>query len=189
MNVDDLSERAGCPEHQLHHLHGSVFDVKCTKCSFQASGAPAEHVLLMKLLCSTREKENLQNRDTKRHPLFISGEDIPRCPTSDCDGLIRLAIVWFTESIPQPLLASIHQWICPSDQSMTIDTMLVIGTSALVYPATAYIEAARRKGARVVVVHIEKEDPSLLGLEEQDWYFQGDAVVLMPEMLRPVIGS
>jgi NAD-dependent SIR2 family protein deacetylase len=32
--------------------------------------------------------------------------------------------------------------------------MLVVGTSALVYPATAYIQAARRKGARVAVVDI-----------------------------------
>jgi NAD-dependent deacetylase sirtuin 5 len=67
--------------------------------------------------------------------------------------------------------------------------MLVIGTSALVYPATSYIEAARRQGARVVVVDIEKEDPSLLALEEQDWYFQGDAALLVPEMLRPITGS
>jgi NAD-dependent SIR2 family protein deacetylase len=67
--------------------------------------------------------------------------------------------------------------------------MLVIGTSALVYSTTAYLEAARRKGARVAVVDIEKEDPSLLGLEEQDWYFQGDAGKLVPEMLKPVIGG
>jgi NAD-dependent deacetylase sirtuin 5 len=44
--------------------------------------------------------------------------------------------------------------------------MLVVGTSAPVYPATAYIVAARREGARVAVVDVEKEDPSLLGLEK-----------------------
>ena len=65
--------------------------------------------------------------------------------------------------------------------------MLVIGTSALVYPATAYVEAARQKGARVAVVDIEKEDPSLLGLEEQDWYFQSDAAIMVPDMLEPVL--
>ena len=45
-----------------------------------------------------------------------------------------------------------------------IDAMLVIGTSPEVYPATAYIEAARRKGTRVAVVNVEKEDVGLLGL-------------------------
>lgn len=49
--------------------------------------------------------------------------------------------------------------------------MLVKGTSAEVYPETAYIEAARQKGARIAVVNVEKEDPALLGLGKQDWYF------------------
>jgi len=44
--------------------------------------------------------------------------------------------------------------------------MLVIGTSAEVYLGTAYIEAARQKGARIAVVNVEKEDLALLGLGE-----------------------
>jgi hypothetical protein len=32
MNIDDLSERAGHFAKQLPHLHGSIFDVKCSKC-------------------------------------------------------------------------------------------------------------------------------------------------------------
>jgi NAD-dependent deacetylase sirtuin 5 len=75
----------------------------------------------------------------------------------------------------------------PKDQATNIDTMLVIGTSALVHPATAYIEAARRKGARVAVVDIARGDPSLLGLEEQDWYFRSDAAELVPKMLARVV--
>jgi NAD-dependent deacetylase sirtuin 5 len=87
-------------------------------------------------------------------------------------------------------MKTIHDWINDShDHETSIDTMLVIGTSALVYPATAYIEAARRKGARVVVVDIVKEDPSLLGLEEQDWYFESDAAELVPKLLGSVKGS
>lgn len=176
MNIDDLSERAGHPEQQLHHLHGSIFDVKCSKCTFQVSGAEAETAI-----------EKLLQHDISTP---LRREDIPSCSVPDCDGILRPGIVWFTESIPRPLLTTISTWINdPVDPSKTIDTMLVIGTSALVYPATAYIEGARRKGARVAVVDIEKEDPSLLGLEEQDWYFQGDAAVLVPEMLKSVIDN
>jgi NAD-dependent deacetylase sirtuin 5 len=176
MNVDDLSERAEHPVHQLHHLHGSVFDVKCSICGMLLSGDEAEHAIMPLL----------------RHGFSspLEQDDIPRCPKADCGGLLRSGIVWFTESIPQPLMKTIHDWINDSrDHETSIDTMLVIGTSALVYPATAYIEAARRKGARVVVVDIVKEDPSLLGLEEQDWYFEGDAAELVPTLLGPVIGS
>lgn len=67
-------------------------------------------------------------------------------------------------------MKAVYKWISgPVEQISTIDTMLVVGTSALVFPATAYMEVARRKGARVAVVDIAQEDPSLLGLEEQDW--------------------
>jgi NAD-dependent deacetylase sirtuin 5 len=101
-----------------------------------------------------------------------------------------IMICRFTESLPSEVVERLFTWITdPPGSSKTIDMMLVIGTSALVYPATSYIEAARRQGARVVVVDIEKEDPSLLALEEQDWYFQGDAALLVPEMLRPITGS
>lgn len=175
MNVDDLSERAGHSQGGLHHLHGSAFDIKCTKCAFQTSDTEAEDAIAPLLQCEPAVQ--------------LRREDIPSCPDVKCDGLLRPGIVWFTESIPQHLLTSISDWINdPFDQSKSIDTMLVIGTSALVYPATAYIEGARRKGARVAVVDIEKEDPSLLGLEEQDWYFQGDSAELVPQLLRPIVG-
>jgi len=158
MNVDDLNERAGHPADRLYHLHGSAFDVACMRCTFRVSGQDAEDAI-----------QNLLQRDSS---LSLQREDIPHCPEPGCDGLFRPGIVWFTESIPQPLMKSIYNFINgPIDESKTIDIMLVVGTSALVYPATAYIEAARRKGARVAVVDTEKEDPSLLGLEEQDWYF------------------
>jgi NAD-dependent deacetylase sirtuin 5 len=176
MNVDDLSERAEHPAHLLHHLHGSTLDVKCSTCELFLSGEEAEHAIISLL------------RHDSSTPL--THDHIPRCLVASCGGLLRPGIVWFTESIPQPLMKSIHDWINdPRDPIATIDTMLVIGTSALVYPATAYIEAARRKGARVAAVDIAQEDPSLLGLEEQDWYFQGDAAEMVPKMLEPVIGK
>ncbi|PVI04212.1 SIR2 family histone deacetylase [Periconia macrospinosa] len=177
MNVDNLSERAGHPEEALWHLHGLLGNLKCSSCDLLLSPADSAATL-----------EPLLQRDSANS---LTLDDVPRCRREECkDGLLRPAVVWFTESLPQPLLASIATWIGDvNDTSKNIDAMLVIGTSALVYPATAYIEAARRKGARVAVVDIEKEDPSLLGLAEQDWYLQGDAAVLVPEMLKPIIGS
>jgi NAD-dependent deacetylase sirtuin 5 len=174
MNVDELSEKAGHPVERLWHLHGKLLDLKCTRCDLHLSDDKATSAI-----------NTLLQHDSS---VPLQREDIPNCPRPDCVGLLRPGVVWFTESLPQPLLASISTWINgPVDQRTTIDTMLVIGTSALVYPATAYIEGARKKGARVAVVDIAKEDPSLLGLEEQDWYFEGDAAQLIPSMLEPVI--
>jgi NAD-dependent deacetylase sirtuin 5 len=175
MNIDDLSERAGHSTDRLHHLHGSVYDVKCTVCELRLTGEEADNTIRQLL------QHNLSVR--------LTFDDIPRCHVPGCVGLLRPGVVWFSESISRPLMKSVYDWISnPKSHITTIDTMLVIGTSALVYPATAYIEAARRKGARVAVVDIEKEDPSILGLEEQDWYFQGDAAELVPKMLEPVVG-
>lgn len=170
MNVDKLNERAGHPADRLRHLHGSIFHVKCTNCDVILKGVEAEHAIRSLL---EREDATPLNSDL-----------IPRCATPGCNGFLRPGMVWFTESIPQAMMKSIYARI--NDQ-VAIDTMLVIGTSALVYPATAYIEAARRKGARVAVVNVEQEDPSLLGLEEQDWYFQGDAAEIMQKILKPIL--
>ncbi|KAF2732729.1 DHS-like NAD/FAD-binding domain-containing protein [Polyplosphaeria fusca] len=170
MNIDGLSERARHAASQIHFLHGSLFDVKCNKCDLLLRDAEAD-TALQPLLVQPPES-----------PLQQS--NIPHCPKCHV-GLLRPGVVWFTEPIPSGMLRSIHAWI---EADPVIDTMLVVGTSAEVYPATAYIEGARKRGARVAAVNIEQEDPALLGLEEQDWYFQGDAAELVPQLLEPVIG-
>lgn len=68
-----------------------------------------------------------------------------------------------------------------------IDLMLVIGTSAMVYPAAGYVDRARKKGARVAVVNVDRT--SGVGLMEGDWFFEGDAGLVVPEILRGVIGE
>ncbi|KAF2651183.1 SIR2 family histone deacetylase [Lophiostoma macrostomum CBS 122681] len=168
MNIDGLSRRAGHPEQQIHDIHGSLFTLRCTKCDLEIRPPDYEQYI-----------HNLSQQSS------ITTSKLPRCHSCS-EGLIRPGVVWFTESLPQTSLKSIYDWV---EAEPTIDTMLVIGTSTEVYPATAYIEAARKKGARVAVVNIEQEDPSLLGLEEQDWYIQGDAADLVPTMLKPVIGD
>jgi len=69
-----------------------------------------------------------------------------------------------------------------------IDLLIVIGTSAQVYPAAGYIASARARGARVAVVNTERPDQEASRLEDGDWFFQGDAAVIVPKMLEPVTG-
>jgi NAD-dependent SIR2 family protein deacetylase len=65
--------------------------------------------------------------------------------------------------------------------------MLVIGTSSKVYPAAGYTEIARRNGARVAVINMDAEDA--IGLRHGDWFFQGDAGEIVPEILKSVVGE
>lgn len=70
-----------------------------------------------------------------------------------------------------------------------VDLMLVIGTSSRVWPAAGYVDEARDKGARVAVINMDPDDLPGSGLDYGDWFFQGDAGVIVPEILKSVIGE
>lgn len=70
-----------------------------------------------------------------------------------------------------------------------IDLMLVIGTSSRVWPAAGYAEQARAKGARVAVVNMDPNDMGKGTFTSKDWFFQGDAGVIVPEILKSVTGE
>ena len=113
----------------------------------------------------------------------ISPEELPHCPKCQT-GLLRPGVVWFGESLPEDVIESIDDWI---GSARKIDLMLVIGTSSKVYPAAGYTEIARRKGARVAVINMDEDDA--FGLRSGDWFFQGDAGEIVPELLRSFIGE
>jgi NAD-dependent deacetylase len=76
----------------------------------------------------------------------ISLDDIPpRC--SKCKGVYKPDCVFFGEAIPVDALTRAHQ------ESRTCDLMLVLGTSAVVYPAASMPEIAKSAGARVVEIN------------------------------------
>ena len=114
-------------------------------------------------------------------------EDLPRCPKCR-GGLLRPGVVWFGETLPEKTILTVDKWI---DKAEKIDLMLVIGTSASVYPAAGYVDKARAKGARVAVVNTERADTpgGQNGLMAGDWFFQGDAGSVVPEILECVIGG
>lgn len=91
-------------------------------------------------------------------------------------------MVWFGEMLPQRTVAAIDDFVAAGDR---VDLLLVIGTSSTVYPAAGYVGRARARGARVAVVNVERTD----ALQDGDWFFQGDAGVVVPELLRPVVGE
>lgn len=113
--------------------------------------------------------------------------DLPHCPKCK-DGLLRPGVVWFGEPLPEKTISAIEDFII---ESKKIDLILVIGTSAKVYPAAEYVDRARAKGARVAVVNMDRGDtPGRMGgLMQGDWFFEGDAGVIVPEILKSVVGD
>ena len=70
--------------------------------------------------------------------------------------------------------------------------ILVIGTTATVWPAAGYVSEAISKGAKVAVINMEGLDGELgaaSNLRDDDFLFQGDASKILPEILKPIIGE
>ena len=100
--------------------------------------------------------------------------------------MLRPGVVWFGEALPRDVLEDVDAFMSKPEK---IDLILVIGTSAKVYPAAGYVDAARMKGARVAIINMDKNDIPAGGLYDGDWFFQGDAAQIMPEILKNVIGE
>jgi NAD+-dependent protein deacetylase sirtuin 5 len=137
-----------------------------------------------------KPKSTLQGRINLLDP-YIKDETIPRSQLPHCPScttsLLRPGVVWFGEALPVDTINAIEAWI---DESEKIDLMLVIGTTAEVYPAAGYIERARQKGARIAVVNMDSENLGATGsLRDGDWMFEGDAGMVVPEIFRSVIGE
>ncbi|KAK7705010.1 hypothetical protein SLS57_010294 [Botryosphaeria dothidea] len=193
-NVDGLSQRAGHPPSQLHLLHGNLFDLKCSSffCTHtEANNLTDPIVPALAIPTAADTHEPIDPTTNAARELDISDPttvlpevrtaDLPRCPSCKT-GLLRPGVVWFGEMLPKETIAFVDDFIADSDR---IDLILVIGTSSTVYPAAGYVGRARAKGARVAVINVERTD----ALQEGDWFFQGDAGEMVPELLRPVVGE
>ncbi len=80
-----------------------------------------------------------------RREEFVSDVVPPRCP--DCDGLVKNDTVMFGEPIPQDALESCYR------EAQRADAVLLVGTSAVVYPAAEFPAIAYRRGARLIEVN------------------------------------
>ena len=132
----------------------------------------------------SRESKELDISDDRVSIPNLQVEDLPQCPKCG-NGLLRPGVVWFGEMLPEKIVDAIETFIVESEK---IDLILVIGTSSKVYPAAGYVDKARSKGARVAVVNMDRADApgGMNGLHEGDWFFQGDAGVIVPEILKSV---
>lgn len=196
-----LSQRAGHPPEKLQLLHGSLFNVKCTSfyCNYHDQNfndpiAPALRIphdesdpTTNKARHTLEEFEgkelDISNEDVELPTIQVS--DLPKCPKCN-KGLLRPGVVWFGESLPSKVISTVDQFITDSQK---IDLILVIGTSARVYPAAGYVDRARAKGARVAVVNMDRGDTPASGVSDQDWFFKGDAAEIVPQLLKNVVGE
>jgi NAD-dependent deacetylase len=98
--------------------------------------------------------------------------ELPRC--DQCGELLRPDIVWFHETLPE------EAWIEAENAALTCQCMLVVGTSGVVYPAAGLVELARRKGARVIEINVERTPTR----DPLDVSLVGPSGVVLPRLLE-----
>ena len=93
------------------------------------------------------------------------------CPK--CGARLRPAVVWFGESLPM------DAWDQAEGVCSDCDVLLVIGTSAAVYPAAGLIALAKSAGAKIVIVNTQSSDASHLA----DYELIGKASEVVPQLI------
>jgi NAD-dependent deacetylase len=118
-------------------------------------------IWMLRCLACGDEHENRQT------PL---AEIPPRC---QCGGMLRPGVVWFGEALPPRV------WEAAEAAARAADLFLVIGTSAVVYPAAGLAHIAKSSGARVVEINVAETALS----REIDEFWQGASGVLLPQLI------
>jgi len=123
------------------------------------------HNTLSCLRCSTKVKGS-----------SLTLSDLPaRCP--NCSSLLKPDVVFFGEAIPW------RAQLLSSSESQSCTVMLVIGTSAIVYPAASIPITAKERGA--TVIEINKEPTSITG-DISDYLIEGSAGEIIPAIVEEV---
>lgn len=103
----------------------------------------------------------------------ISPESLPpKCP--QCSGIIKGDTVAFGEPIPSDVLQGCQE------ESARSDCMLVIGTSATVYPAAAFPQQIMRQGHPVIEINLYESDLTPLCQIS----LQGPSGEIMPQLVE-----
>ncbi|MBL1216821.1 MAG: NAD-dependent deacylase [Planctomycetes bacterium] len=98
-------------------------------------------------------------------------------PLSEDGGLLRPAVVWFGEMLPE------REMMTAQRECESCDVYFSIGTSTQVFPAAGLIQLAHASGARTVEVNPETTPVSNL----VDWSLRGPAGTVLPGLVERVM--
>jgi len=140
----------------------------------------------------TQNVDGLHDRAGSRHILKLHGDIwVVRCvacghqrpdervplpelpPRCDCGALLRPGVVWFGEALPPRV------WEAAEEAARDAEVFLVVGTSAVVYPAAGLAWTAKAAGAKVIEVNLEETPFS----NQVDCSLRGRAGELLPRLI------
>ena len=98
-------------------------------------------------------------------------KDLPTCEI--CKGLLRPHVVWFGESLDPMLMEGVQQKL------LACELLIVVGTSAVVYPAASFAPQVRKRGGVVAEFNLE----TTANTAGSHFAFSGPAGELLPDAL------
>ena len=112
--------------------------------------------------------------DARSEPIAVDASSVatlPRC--AHCGGLLRPDVVWFGEMLDHDVLSAAEA------AAARADVCLVVGTSALVYPAAALPLRTRERGGAIIEVNPEETPMS----DVAEVSIRGSAAGVVPSLL------
>jgi len=103
----------------------------------------------------------------------IAERRIPHCDA--CGKILKPSVIFFGESIPHHALHDAQKF------AEEADVVLVIGTSAVVYPAISIPKIAKSRGAVIIEFNIEETE---LTASDTDIFINGSAGKTLPELVK-----
>ena len=100
--------------------------------------------------------------------------DLPQCP--ECGAMLRPDVVWFEEMLPHGV------WREAYKAAEACDCFLVVGTSAVVFPAAGLIEVAASARARILEFNLERTAAS----SRVDLGLYGPSGKMLPELMKRI---
>lgn len=110
-----------------------------------------------------------ERRENREVPLSVLP---PHCHCQP-DSLLRPDVVWFGEKLPP------KEWDRAEAAVRRADMLLVVGTSAVVYPASSLITMGIRHGAHTVEINPQSTPLS----SEMELCLNGSAAELLPDIV------
>ena len=161
-NIDNLHQKAGM--RSVIELHGNAFRIRCQSCGLELT-LENDRINEMLVLLHRARKSRIQ-------VLKVLSRYCPRC--LKCGGRFRLDIVLFQEAIPEEAFNRARQALS------RCRTLLIVGSSLVVYPAAALPSYAKDLGVKIIEIN---QEPSALS-NIADFKIMAPAAEVLPEIVK-----
>jgi len=136
-NIDDLHQKAGSKK--VCQVHGNAFEFLCVRCGYKEKKNKEQ---IEEFLEKIKKIKSKRFRLINEFMRFVG-----RC--KKCKYRLRPNVVFFGESLPQKELETALSWL------KSAKTLLVIGTSGVVFPVAEFPYYAKKNGSFVIEINPE----------------------------------